>query len=256
MTTPIAPTPAPLPLFYKAPVLLRSQDHRAFGVRAGTNFRFAAGAASIPLTLGEFAPAGRTYPIVFSNDAAARPMVVTGLDAGGNLFVTAEGEWTAGAYIPAYVRRYPFISFEGEGDSQLMLGVDGASDQISADAARDGADPFFDAEGQPTERARAAMGFCQTYAQEDARSRAFSAALLAHDLLVEKSAELVFADTGKAVVTGFRIIEEAAFRALPAAKVTEFHANGWLDLMVMQLASQLGWQGLVDTAVRLRAKAA
>jgi len=256
MSTPDAPTPAPLPLFYKAPVLLRSQDHRTFGIRTDGDFRFAAGAASLPLILSEFAPAARTYPIVFSSDATARPMVVTGLDAGGNLFVTPDGAWRAGVYIPAYVRRYPFISIEGDGDSPLMLGVDGASEQISPNAARDGAEPFFDGEGQPTERARAAMAFCHTYAREDARTGAFSAALLAHGLLVDKSAELVFADAGKAIVTGFRVVEEAAFRALPATTVAEFHANGWLDLIVLHLASQLGWQGLIDTAAQHRAKAA
>lgn len=252
MTQNDAPPNASLPLFYSTPVLLRSQDHRNFGLRKGGTLRFAAGAAAIPLTVGEFAAAGRHYPIVFSSDEGAMPLVVTGLDAGRNLFVTAEGTWVPGRYVPAYLRRYPFISIETEVGGPKMLGLDAASDLVSSNASADGAEPFFDVQGGPTDQARAAMAFCDAYGNEHDRTRTFAAALQEHNLLVTKSAEVTYADAGKALVTGFRVIEEAAFRALSKEVIAAFHANSWLDLIVLHLASQLSWQGLIDLAAQSR----
>jgi len=254
-TTPPA-TASALPLFYSAPVLLRFQEHAGYGFRKGGDLRFTAGATAIPLTLSEFAAAGRQYPIVFSSDDLAAPLAVTGLNAGRNLFVSPEGTWREGYYIPAYVRRYPFISVEIEAGGPKMLGVDSASEFISTTAAADDADPFFDAQGGPTERTRGAMAFCEAYAIEHDRTRAFSQALLDHNLLVAKTAEVTYADAGKAVVTGFRVIDDEAFAALPEKTVLEFHAKGWLASIILHQASRLGWGGLVDSAAGERPKAA
>ena len=255
MTQPTPPTAA-LPLFYSAPMLLRFQDHANYGIRKGGDLRFTAAATAIPLTTSEFAAAGRNYPIVFSSDDLAAPLAVTGINVGRNLFVSPEGSWRAGYYIPAYVRRYPFISVEIEAAGPKMLGIDSSSEHLSANAAADGADPLFDAQGGPTERARAAMAFCEAYAVEHDRTRAFSQALLDHNLLVAKTAEVTYADTGKAVVTGFRVVDDEAFAALPEKTVLDFHAKGWLASIILHQASRLGWGGLVDSAAVERPKAA
>ncbi len=244
---------APLPPLYGDPVLLRFPEHRGLGLRRGGSLRFAAEAAAIPLTGGEFALAGRHYPIVFASDAGAMPLAVTGLSAGRNLFVTAEGDWSAGRYVPAYLRRYPFIGIAVEGVSAPMLGIDGASDLISRDAGTDEADPLFDAAGGPTERARAAMAFCDEFARDHAATQTFATALVEHGLLSEKTAQVTLVGTGETGenqlrLEGFRTVDEAAFRALPAAVVGEFHTQGWLDLVVLHLASQLSWQILLDAA--------
>ncbi|MFE1599975.1 SapC family protein [Methylobacterium sp. ID0610] len=246
---------AALPPFYGAPTLLRFPEHRTLGLRPSRSFRFAAGAAAIPLTAGEFAVAGRHYPIVFASDAGAMPLAVTGLAAGRNLFVTAEGGWSPGRYVPAYLRRYPFIGIAVENGGPSMLGIDGTSDLISLDAAEDEADPLFDETGGPTESARAAMAFCDEFARDHAATQTFAAALVEHGLLAEKAAQVRLADTGAADasqlrVEGFRTVDETAFRALPAAVVNEFHDRGWLDLVVLHLASQLSWQVLLDAAAQ------
>lgn len=251
MTSTPPDSAAALPLFYATPVVVRFPEHRSLGLRRGGTFRFAAGAAAIPLTASEFAAAGRHYPIVFANDAGAMPLAVTGLAAGRNLFVAADGGWSPNRYVPAYLRRYPFIGIEVEAGAAPLLGIDAASDLLSTDAAQDGADALFDAAGGPTERAQAAMNFCEAFARDHEATRAFAAALVTHNLLSEKQADVTFPASGEAEarqlrVEGFRTIDEAAFRALPAAVVSEFHGLGWLDLIVLHLASQLSWPVLLD----------
>ncbi|TCT01652.1 SapC family protein [Aquabacter spiritensis] len=243
---PVRPA-APLPLFYQSPTLLRIQEHAALGVRRAANFHFAAGAAALPLVASEFAFAGRSYPIVFANDDGAMPLAVTGMETGQNLFVDADGGWRTGTYIPGYVRRYPFIGMTAEAGGPTMLGIDVASDRVLPEGGAD-ADLLFDAAGSATAAGQAAMALCDAYAGDHIRTQAFAQALKANGLLEERSAQVSYADAGKAVVQGFQVVNEAAFRALPGPVVVEFHAKGWLDLIVLHLASQLSWQLLLDAA--------
>lgn len=260
-----------LPPLYGPPTVLRFPDHRGLGLRRDPGFGFAAGTAAIPLTLPEFAAAGRSYPIVFAADAGALPLALTGLTAGRNLFVAEDGAWRAGHYVPAYLRRYPFIAVEAEAGGARLLGLDTTSALVSTDAARDGAEALFDAEGRPTERASAAMAMCEAYAREHAATEAFSAALVEHGLLVPRTAELRLTNGAtdpaaeaapspetapNAVVTGFQVVDEAAFRALPGTVVAEFHTRGWLAPVVLHLAAQLSWSTLLDGAAAEQNRAA
>jgi len=78
--------------------------------QAGAVPAFARGLNAIPISLAEFAPAMRDYPIVFTSGDQGKtyaPVAVLGLSAGENLFVDGE-RWMPGRYVPAYARRYPF----------------------------------------------------------------------------------------------------------------------------------------------------
>jgi len=250
---------SPLPLFYKNPMLLRSQEHGTFGLRRAFDFRFAADTAVVPLVASEFAPASRHYPIVFATDASAMPLAVMGMATGRNLFIDGEGHWRPGTYVPGYVRRYPFIAMSAAEDSPAMLAVDSACPRLVTRAGDD-AEPFFDANGAPTASSLAAMAFCESYRREAGQIGAFVVALKEHDLLVERTLTINYT-TGKdsgasedasgaqAVVNGFRMVDEAKFRALPEKVAAQFHAKGWTDLVVLHLASQLGWQGLMEASV-------
>lgn len=230
---------------------MRSDEHAALAVRRGAGFQFAADATALPLVLSEFAFAGRAYPIVFANDDSAMPLAVVGTEAGQNLFVEADGGWRSGAYIPGYVRRYPFIGMTSEAGGAAMLGIDLASDHFAAKGDTE-AEGLFDSAGGPTSAGRAAMALCDAYAVDHTRTVAFAQALKANRLLEERSAQVNYADAGKAVVQGFQVVSEVAFRALPGPVVVEFHAKGWLELITLHLASQLSWQLLVDAAFARR----
>ena len=78
---------------------------------------------------------------------AARAMkAYLGLRDTENLFVDEKGGWEEAAYIPAYIRRYPFIFSEIPGSEQLTLCVDMNKDVVD----EKGAQKFFDADGKPT----------------------------------------------------------------------------------------------------------
>jgi hypothetical protein len=83
---------------------------------------------ALAVSFSEFVVAGRDYPIVFaSGDGGATfaPVIVLGLAEGQNLFVDAAGEWDGAAYLPAFVRRYPFcitkVYADGKPQSERLV---------------------------------------------------------------------------------------------------------------------------------------
>ena len=98
-------------LFYQRPVVLNRQSHRSLKVKNTTpNFTFARQTNSVPIAGVEFARAALEYPIVFAGPSPDKilPAVLLGIRENENLFVDADGKW-ANAYIPAFIRRYPFV---------------------------------------------------------------------------------------------------------------------------------------------------
>src|SRR5437763_7833859 len=111
-------------MFYSRPLPLSVQYHATFKIRPENDFSFAAKANAIPLTVPEFVMAARDYPIIFIGDELV-PTAAVGLASGENLFIDVKGQWEWGRYVPAYVRRYPFILLgAAETDEKLQVGID------------------------------------------------------------------------------------------------------------------------------------
>lgn len=66
---------------------------------------------AIPLSISEMPKASRDYPVVFASADGGNSFGVVallGLRDNENLFISPQGTWRDDAYIPAYLRRYPF----------------------------------------------------------------------------------------------------------------------------------------------------
>ena len=98
-------------LFYKNITPINKQRHAGWSIVGSDSFAFARGIHSAPLTAVEFPNAAREFSVVFARGKEGlMPIAVMGVRAGENLFVGADGKWLA-EYIPAFVRRYPFVFF-------------------------------------------------------------------------------------------------------------------------------------------------
>lgn len=248
---------ASLPLFYQSPVLLRFEEHRIAGLKRQNGFPFARDTIAVPLCIGEFTAAVRHYPIVFTPDDHHTPLAVLGVQEGKNLFVNEDGSWKAGFYVPAYVRRYPFIVTDTPDQQSQLLAIDGASERfvIDADKEKDVA-RLFDDEGGPTSAAQEAMTFCHAFHSEHMKTTAFSNALASAGLLTANHAQMQLPNGNRYSLDGFMVVEEQAYRALPAETLVEWQANGWLDPVALHLASRQNWQTLLDLQTDARKEAA
>ena len=238
------PAKAPLPLFYRTPQPLHEQLFGGKGLRKPGDYGFAAQAHALALHLQEFRLAAAHYPIVFSDEAVPAPLIVLGLRQGRNLFVEAGGGWDADAYIPAYVRRYPFVVGQGAKPEEPILYLDSASDMVVELEAVPEADPLFE-DGAPSARTKEALDFCTAFQRQVPLTQAFLEALGTHDLLERKEirVELPGAEQPQ-VLSGLRLVEEAKFNALPDEVFLEWRTRGWVAAVYWHWASMDNFQRL------------
>jgi hypothetical protein len=118
-------------MFYERVVALSDQIHAQLKVRPASSFSYAARTNSVPVLGGEMFECAREYPIVFARgQVGPLPAVLLGLRENENLFVDAAGKWDA-RYVPAFVRRYPFVPATGA-QGELLVCIDEASPCFSA----------------------------------------------------------------------------------------------------------------------------
>lgn len=244
--TPAAAAP---PLFYRDPQPLSSALHGDWRLKDG-DVAFAAEAPFAPIVIGELMAASADYPILFSGETA-QPIAALGLER-ANLFV-ADGAWAADAYVPAYVRRYPFGFIATVNPEGFALAIDAGSERV-AKGGEAGA-PLFE-NGAPTDLTRQALSFCDAFQGEAAATQAFGEALKAQGLLIDRRADATLPDGRKLGLDGFQIVDAAKFAALPDDVVLDWHRKGWLALIHFHLASLDRFRGLLDRAGRATETAA
>lgn len=228
------------PLFYSDPQPLDGEKHKDYGLIENFGLGFTTGVNAVPINLVEMPQISHHYPIAFSPDDSATPVAILGLRDNENLFLTDEGNWKTQGYIPAYIRRYPFIFSEIEGSDQLSLCVDMDSNVVT----KDGGQPFFDKDGKPTELSKNALEFCKSYHAAAQQTIELSKALLEHDLLIERQAEINLYNSQKINFSGFRIVDEKKFGELDDSVFLEFRKKGWLPYLYAHLFSGAQWQNL------------
>lgn len=210
--------------------MLTVQQHGAWRLKDG-DFGFASGAIAVPIVAGEFTAALRNYPILFATSGdSISPIVLLGLEQ-VNLYVN-EGRWEEGAYIPAYVRRYPFV-FVKHGD-RFALAIDPASGRF-APGGSEGVALFED--GKPGAVTQDILRFCDAFRADSDATTQFCRALKSKDLLIDRSANATLPSGRQITVGGFQILDAARLAALDADTVVEWHKNGYLALANFQLAS-------------------
>lgn len=229
-------------LYYEKPVLLNREKHRHRRIRPGRGFGFARRANSMYLAGVEFTEACKEYAIVFTRQAGDRlaPVVVLGLRSGENLFVDAQDRWTA-AYIPAFVRRYPFVLAELPGQ-QMGACIDEAFPGLND---QDG-EALFDDAGGNTAYLQNALDFLRRYQAEYLRTESFCRKLADAGLLVEMSARADLVDGRSFKLAGLMVVDENRLRELPDDKVLSLFRSGELHLLSMHLLSLSNLRRLVD----------
>ncbi|MHA6494928.1 SapC family protein [Pseudomonas borbori] len=226
-------------LLYKDVKRLNRDEHKSLRLHSLGNSEFAAGTHMVPLAGLEFFQAARHYPILFVGDEQPMPIALLGLEEGHNGFVDGNKQWLANTYMPAFVRRYPFV-----------LAQDSAAEfTICFDAAyagwneREGKQLFGD-DGSNSEYLNEMLGFLQQFTLEMVRTRLFVDTLKALGLLTSRSLELTHSNGERFTLSNFQMVDEEKFLQLDDAQVVDLHRAGYLGwiyahLMALGNADQL-----------------
>lgn len=229
------------PPMYGNLVPINTQAHRTLRLKTDLNvLGRTAKLNSMFLAVLEFADACREYPIVFvrmgdptksDGKLVVAPLAVLGLKPEINTFVKGD-QWDA-SYVPAYVRRFPFMMARIDEAQNMAMCYDASWEGFSV---TDGT-PLFDADGQPTEFLKGAKDFVENYEREVERTRAACDELVALNLLQDMRFEATTPSGEKLNVDGFLAVDEKKLAELDDATVVKLHRNGLLALLEMHRLS-------------------
>jgi hypothetical protein len=231
-----APNAAPLPLLYNALDALNSGQHGKMKLKKSYTLPQVGETHAVPVTVEEFTIVQRHYPIIFSAGETPIPLALLALNEGVNTYFDADGRpIDKNVYIPAYLRRYPFLLAKLRPDTdELSLCFDPTAGAVAEDT--DGMDLF---EGdQPSEVTKNILQFCEQFEQAGQRTQAFMDELQKSGLLME--GEVSIQPDGAEqpfLYRGFRMVDEEKLRELRGDELRKMNQNGMLPAIYAHLFS-------------------
>jgi hypothetical protein len=225
-----------LPLFYSALEALNVTQHGKKTVRPIEKATVIASTHAIPATVEEFSLLQRHYPIVFSVGEQPVPLVLMGLSEGVNVFLNEDAKlYDDTMYVPAYMRRYPFLLARLRPDSdELSLCFDPNSGAVGD--FEDG-EPLFDGD-QPSQATKAILDFCEQFETAGQRTAAFMEEIKKSGLLMD--GEVAIQPEGAEqpfVYRGFQMVDEEKLRELRGDELRKMNQSGMLALIYAHLFS-------------------
>ena len=208
---------------------------------------FARQGNAIPISLSEFQPVARDYPIVFTGTQSTQsfaPVAVLGLTAGENLFYE-EGKWANGVYIPAYARRFPFcmakVNVNRVEQKDRLICIEKAYIDEQGET-------MFDDKGQPNAKWKDLERLLGEYESDLERSREMCSILSDYGLFepFTMQASLREAAAKPMQITGmFRVVEKN-LENLNTAQLKNLMRKGILPRVYMHLLSLANFGRLLD----------
>jgi hypothetical protein len=183
----------------------------------------------------EFASAQRFFPIIFSAGDSPVPLALLGLNEGVNVFMGEDGKFTENVYVPAYVRRYPFMLAKLRPDTdELSVCFDPTADAIGP---FDEGDALFE-DGQPAEATKQILEFCEQFEQAGQRTEAFMKDLVESELLMDGELSIQpDAEKPPFIYRGFQMVNEEKLRDLRGDQLRKMNQSGLLPLVYAHLFS-------------------
>jgi hypothetical protein len=224
-----------LPIFYGGLEPLSSSVHAGYRSRSSDRAPFLVGNHAVPITIDEFVSVQRYFPIVFSVGENPVPLALMGLNEGVNVFVDSEGKPNGEIYLPAYVRRYPFMLARLQPDAQeLSLCFDPTSGLVGP--FEDG-EPLFD-DGKPSETTNNVLKFCEEFELSAQRTVAFMTEMKDAGLLMDGEVSIQPAGSEQPFIyRGFQMVSEEKLRGLEGDELKRMNSNGMMPLILAHLFS-------------------
>jgi hypothetical protein len=236
----------PLPLFYQDPVVLNKVIHADWCVEEKGGFSYAKQAHAIRLNLEEFSLAAAHYPILFAHEANSWfAVALTGVRTNQNLFVSEEGTWARQAYIPAYVRRYPFIPAQTETNALLVC-----LDQAYPGVNQNGRGQALFHDQEMTDYAKHVAAFLENYESQSKLTSNYIEELNKLALFKQVDANLTLPGQSgtKLTIQGFFVVDREKLNNLTDEVLAHLVRKAMIDQIVIHLQSLQAFHGLMARA--------
>jgi len=229
-------------LIYERAVAVNKQKHKDWSVKTGNSYDFAKNINSVPLTAVEFPSAAAEYSIIFAgNEDAVMPAVILGVRDQENLYLSEEGTWTS-KYIPAFLRRYPFVFASSDDNKKFTLCIDEEFSGCNQDGV---GERLFDAEAEQTQYLKSVLNFSSEYQGQFNRTQVFCKKLKELDLLEPMQAQITLPSGQKMNLGGFQAVSRERLKKLSDEQIVELAKTDELELIYLHLQSMRNFNAMV-----------
>lgn len=221
---------------YKNVEAINSITHLKSGIKEINSFSYAKELIHAPITIAEFYESCKDYPIVFAKDAneSWSALALIGYKEKINLFIDSKGVWEKNRYIPAFIRRYPFIFVAQQGSEELTLAFDLTCKEENCQNKERA---FFDEDAKATPFLQGIMSFLTQF-QNDAKATAeFIKQLDDWGLIEARMANIITPSNETFTLNGFYVINEEKLRHLSKKKKEEIYTKNAIPLITAHLIS-------------------
>lgn len=232
------------PLFYRDVVPLSRDRHQDWFVDMAQGYAFTRESNSIYVAGTEFPMASREYPIVFAKDAGENlvPVAMLGLRQNQNLMVDVDGAWL-GSYIPAYIRRYPFILANADPEANTFAVC--IDESYSGFNTAGEGDRLITDEGKHGEILANSVKFLEEFHKHSEVTATFCRAVAEAGLVESMQANFSMKSGSSFSLAGLYCVTRNKIKALSAEQLKHFADRDYLDLLYLHIYSLSNMDKLV-----------
>jgi hypothetical protein len=216
--------------------ILNKINHKNNSVKEIKDFSYAKNLMNAPITVTEFFEACKNYPILFTKDKDENwfASIMLGYKENENIFIDDKGAWDKLHYIPAFVRRYPFIFVEQKNNDELIVALN--KDSLSIDK-KDESRKLFNDKGENTEFLNNVISFLNQFYVDSMATKEFVKQLDEWELLEEKIATVITPNQEQFNINGLYIVNEEKLKHLSKKKKDEICNKNAIPLITAHLIS-------------------
>ncbi len=240
-------------LIYESAVPVSAARHGNVSVEPAGHYAFSAGINAVPLMAVEFLPAAHEYAIVFTASGDdVMPAVVLGVRDQQNLYLSGDRQWQA-KYVPAFIRRYPFVFSRSDDGRTLTLCLDESYPGVNREGR---GERLFGDDGTPTPYVERVLKFLQEYQAQFERTRVFGRRVKELGLLEPMQAQVVTPQGQKLSLSGFLSVRRSKLRALDGEALANLARTDELELLYLQMHSLRNFEDVKERLIGTLADAA
>lgn len=212
---------------------ITKEAHLNIKVKPIDNFNFVKDTHIASIMVHEFSRASSIYPIVFLEDKDVdqfRPVVLTGLEAGENLFIQ-DDKWNA-SYIPAIIRRYPFALAQTNEEGRFTVCIDENSEFVNKEEGQE----LFNEDGEAGEVIERVKSYLSELQQMEMFTKEFCDYMKHNNMFTPLNMKVRVANEVKNI-SGAYVINEERFNSLSDEKFLEMRTKKYIPVTYAHLSS-------------------
>lgn len=230
-------------LIYETAIPVSAARHGGASFDPTDNYAFSAGINAVPLMAVEFLRAATEYAIVFTEAGEdIMPAAVLGVRGEQNLYLSADAHWQA-KYVPAFIRRYPFVFSASADKKTLTLCIDETHKGFNRDNR---GQRLFGDDGKPSAYLEQVLKFLQEYQAQFERTRVFGKRLKELNLLEPMQAQVTTPTGEKQTLSGFLGVQRNRLRTLSGEALSTLAKTDELELLYLHLYSMRNFNEVKD----------